>query len=390
MLWTSKEEKERLVQENKVVFQEGHPVWSVKGIPDPTWEDIKWAMKAGKTLQSKEKFTITLFELIKEKKFWRLAKLLEMRRELPEDERPSTVSRRYWRTPSDFAMNQRSLRTYADIIIPLLFNNDGANRGSYTNNAISLLIEEGRFTAVIEYYNHNLLTVYEKRELLFALTESHEKPETVDRLYEDLLKNDRPNLINFVIKSLDTQPAFKLTPLLARDDKILDETLETLLMRRSLKTAKKVADSLIDLGAGPQKCLENCRALLCDDKIAYLMGEKIVSVSKASKAKIKTSVEAEVATRSQVNETWEYLSEQKISHTIRQIDGSSLKYIFDFAAKSVKTIERVPGEMPASFENKFHEVGSADLGQAADELTARNGQPNYTVKTADTAKPMKA
>lgn len=77
---------------------------------------------------------------------------------------------------------------------------------------------------------------------------------------------------------------------------------------------------------------------------------------------------------------WNKLSETMISVVVKGNDGSSLKRIFDFAAQSVKTIERVPGEQPATFENSFRQVAEKDLDIAGLMLDMRGGSPAYISK----------
>lgn len=78
-MYKTKKQKQKILDANKVVFQKGHPVWGIEGIPDPTWDDLKW-FKSFKG-KNKEKQQYDLYWSMQGLRLWQIAKIMDYRRE---------------------------------------------------------------------------------------------------------------------------------------------------------------------------------------------------------------------------------------------------------------------------------------------------------------------
>jgi len=287
---TSKEEKERMLEENKVVFDADHPVWGVKNIPDPDWSDLKW-WKSASDPNNNQSVRLKKFHLAcNEVKIWRIAKFLEQQNDLEQ-------------------------KHQLDFMAPQSFT-------GYSYRAPS----ERLFVQAVECGKIDAL---KGLEMFFAV-----RPHKIRNLYE---------CDAWLVRACLEKGQLDVLVFLAENNQLKEHHLT-----EARNLARDMArPDVIDV---------------LDESLKRNYGAPAI-LSESSE-----------------NKEWFKISDTMIEQNLKTSEGGSLKRIFDFAAKTVKTIERIPGEQPATFENSFVQVGSEDVEQASVALKSRGGRADYHVK----------
>lgn len=365
MLWTSEQDKERMVIENKVVFDAGHPVWGVKNIPDPDWEYIKWWKKTrNKTPKCK-----ILHKVAKAGQVWRVAKLLEYRMGLEDQDKFSTKTWISSYTASGHVISKFKGEK-ATALIQLLFAHGGANGDMFCKSRLEGFLNNGDVEIAVAYFEHEMIDNDGQIMMLEHLAKDKAHIDVCTKICKAMLSRDRDALIDYLIEKVQGNNKYVPAILTEVDCQLSSEALDILLVRNKLETVQLACEVLIDCGANVQSCLEDNYRKLTPDKILYLQKRGAdISPSKLQNTGNKKC------------EEWNLITDQKIEHIINQGNGSSIKFIFDFAAKSVKTIERIPGEAPATFQEIFSDIANGDLDQAANVLRERGGNPDWVAKS---------
>lgn len=450
MFGPSKQEKQDLIEQHKVVYQPNHPVWGVKGIPNPTWADIKWWKKF-----DNEKTLVTIGDITSARKsLWRTAKLLEINENARtedkvdlnvdngiaiyetfgyepyhEDEDLERFLDLYtgqcelqpikWAYASDFS---RLLETeHTELLVKMLSSNilDAKRKGRALKTIERKKQQDLKNAALEERLKAILDDDYENTHPIWSI-EGIPQPTKEDmKWFETQLKTksivdqhmafyraahahiwrvakwmdhrstlpaDKKLDINHLLEFRDANAPIMRAPFTRELSpeaqlimlKILQTENAKLLLWNTDSHEKQFQKMLQEPGHHVAQYLLEHDILTGEHKKRALMavGRKRLSNNDAVSSQKE---------QKDLDDDWCKLSDHRIAHTEVSDDGSSLKRIFDFAAMSVKTIERVPGEHPATFNEKFNDVSDKDINQAAEILKNHGGQFDWVIKKKKSA-----
>ena len=410
---TSDNEKQRLIDQHKVVYDPDHPVWGVRGIPDPVWDDVKWWQYISKE-KNKKVLTAALKRCIKKDHIWCVAKLLEMRNGFARNDRFPLPVFSYLNTANYLAYNKKLAVQQTMSALIARNASDGFNP-EYL--AYDKMLHHQLFDALSAYHdkdflNHETTLMFFSKLLLVSNLQTDR--DRISKL-RDMVHQSEVKYIPAFMNNFEGANIIKLKAIYKGAKRQLPNVMNAVARGRH-PHQKEMLDVLMECGGDLQMCLESTYKELDAETIIlmnalgadiYFDGGKLFHHMPRHDADIFHSLclykfeseaplqpdqrrELRVAdsyiadnfaksgsANSDVKESWQKISDHKIARKIIHDDNSSIKYIFDFAARQVQVIEREPGEHPATFEMELGRAADVDLQAAMAELKKRGGMSGH-------------
>jgi len=424
---TSDIEKQRLIDQHKVVYNPDHPVWGVCNIPDPDWDDVKWWQYISKE-KNKKVLTAALKRCIKKDHIWCVAKLLEMRNGFAKNDRFPLPIFSYSNT-ANYIVHYKKLQVQQTMSDLVARNTTDEFHPEYL--AYDKMLEHQLFETLAAYHDRDFLD-HDTRskffsKMLAATRPSYDKGQMAK--LKDMVHRSEVKYIPAFIDNFEGPNIKKLKAIYKGAKRQLPNVMNAVAKGHHLHK-KEMLDALMECGGDLQACLESTYKELETETIIlmhalgadiYFDGGKLFHHMNRHDADIFHSLclykfESEATLQldqrrelrvadsyivdnfvksglvgSDVKESWQKISDHKIARKVFHDDNSSIKYIFDFAARQVQVIEREPGEHPATFEMELGRAADVDLQAAMAELKKRGGMSDrkHAIKTGRAKAPPK-
>lgn len=319
--------------------QTKHPLWSVKGVPQPTDADLNWWEKQKKTKGALFK---AYWSSCKSNHIWRVATIIDYR--ASQD------------TAEQFDLNQRKLASSYDTLA--LYS--GAEIACRKNNYVIMeVISHVSNIELKKFYDNDKFSFYDRRQLM---------------------ESKQWKLITSLIE----------TNQLGRD--LIEMSFEKVFKEKDCDGLRKLLSK--KHGIRPEKLL----SLLLDqgfEKEQYkILSDAFPQIEQLNQSGTpKQSNDPASDIENQPCDEWQKYTDTSIWHNMPYDEhGTRLRQLFDFASRRVKEYQQMPnGRQHLESDRDFGDFSATHgISRAQAELEKRGGETFSPTKTADTAKKIPA